>query len=140
MKRCFFHFFKSTVVIFAKIMPPRRRQTDRDARHTSGKKTKSSSSKSKFRSKLPNTSTTLILAAIFCCSIFVGYAWWKHYLRSRLYTPIVARRMTSRSELGDMGDIRRSVCIIRPCLHNAHTEQVQHEIMPCWLPVYVILA
>ena len=110
MKRCFFNLFKSIVVIFAKSMAPRKRHSDRDARHPSSRKTtKSSSTKSKFRRKLPSTSTMFILAVIFLCTIGLGYMWWKHYLRSRLYTPIVARRMTSRSELGDMGDIRRLV-------------------------------
>ena len=93
-------------------MPARKRQSDRDARHPPNKKgTKSSSPKSKFKRKLPSTSTMLILAVIFLCSAGVGYMWWRHYMRSRLYTPIVARRMTSRSELGDMGDIKRWVFV-----------------------------
>ena len=93
-------------------MAPRKRQhADRDTKHPTGKKSKGSSTKSKFRRKLPSTSTILILAVIFLCSGIVGYAWWRHYVRSRLYTPIVARRMTTRSELGDMGDIRRWVFV-----------------------------
>ena len=96
-------------------MAPRKRQqqSDKDGRHSSGRKAGkgSSSGKSKWRKKLPSTSTMLMLAVIFMCAIGVSYAWWKHYLRSRLYSPIVARRMTSRSELGDMGDIKRLVQI-----------------------------
>lgn len=92
-------------------MPARRRtQAEKDGRNSSGRKTtKNSSIKNKFKRKLPNASTMFILALIFLCTIAVGYMWWRHYVKSRLYTPIVARRMISKSELGDMGDIKRFV-------------------------------
>ena len=111
-------------------MPARKRQSDRDARHPPGKKsTKSSSSKSKFKRNGPSASTMLILAIIFLCSAGVGYMWWRHYMRSRLYTPIVARRMTSRSGLGDMGDIKRFWGSYRSNLYFGFRTRSPHSLM-----------
>ena len=121
MSKWFLRIFKSIIIILVRNMAPRKRQSDRNVKHQTGKKSKGSSTKSKFRRKLPSTSTMLILAVIFLCSIVVGYAWWRHYVRSRLYTPIVARRMTSRSELGDMGDIRRWVFVNLDCISAVNT-------------------
>lgn len=84
-----------------KIVEPRRGGKDRR------KSDKSSGTKSKFWRKIPSGSTLLILFVVLCFLGGLGYAWWKHYKKSRLYTPIVARRIISRSDLGDMGDIRR---------------------------------
>lgn len=102
--------FKSTFVSLTKNMVHSRKQklvySRRDNKDRK-KTAKSSSAKSKYGRKIPSGSTILILVAVLCFFGGLGYAWWRHYQKSRLYTPIVARRMISRSELGDMGDIRR---------------------------------
>lgn len=110
LRRVLLCLFKSIFVPLTKNMVRSRKQNFVDPRRDNKdrkKPPKTSSTKSKYRRKIPSGSTILILLAVLCFFGGLGYIWWRHYKQNRLYTPIVARRMIARSEFGDMGDIRR---------------------------------